>query len=110
MSRTPTHRGNYRTHSARDENEPVGTVASSGHGSGSAARRIHDLLADELTLMVIVADDGQVFAVNPEGKRAKLVEAEHVHWIVSTYTAAYPRDDLEDDIRARAKELRRVAA
>ncbi len=110
MTRDPTHRGTQSNRAIRDENKPVGNVASRGQGCGVASRRIHDLLIDELAVMVIVADNGEVFAINPQGQRALRTEMQHLHWIVGTYTTACRADELLDDIRVMAKGMRRRVA
>jgi hypothetical protein len=94
----------------RNEALPVGHVSSTGFGSGKATQRIAFFLLDEPALMVVIADDGEVFAIDPKGDRAAMAEAKHPEWIVGVY--ARDRGDLTimDDIRARCGELRRRVA
>jgi hypothetical protein len=110
MSREPTHRGGKVYCPKRDENEPIGNISGSAQGSGRAGRRIMTLLLDEPVLMVAVADDGQIFAVDPTGLRAQAITSQHPHWIVGVYTRQLSGWSVGNDLRVRAAELRRVAA
>lgn len=106
----PQHRGGKVYCPKRDENEPVGNISGRAHGSGRAGSRITTLLLDEPVLMVAVADDGQVFAVDPNGLRAQAITSQHPGWIVGTYTSRCGGGTIAGDLRVQAKGLRRKAA
>lgn len=97
-------------HKPRAENEPIGWLSRRGNGCAMAARKIADLLIDHAAALVAVADTGEVYAVDPCGKRAAEVERRQPGWIVGTYTADVDRNVVLGDLRARAGELRRDAA
>ena len=107
---TPQHRSNPLNRRKRDENLPVGNVSGKGQGSGNASRRIAALLQVEPTLLVAVADDGQIFAVEADGLRAQAITAQYPHWIVGLYTRQLSSWSIGNDLRVRAKELGRKAA
>jgi hypothetical protein len=97
-------------HSPRAENEPIGWLSRRGNGCAMAARKIADLLIDHAAVLVAVADTGEVYAIDPCGKRAAEVERLQPGWIVGTYTTGVARDVVLGDLQARAGELRRDAA
>jgi len=107
---TPQHRGGKVYCRKRDENLPIGNVAGRGHGSGIASRVIATLLLSEPALMVAVSDDGQIFAVDPDGLRAQAITAQYPHWIVGVYTRQLSGWSIGNDLRVRAAELGRKAA
>lgn len=106
----PQHRGGTVYRPARDENLPVGNISGTAHGSGRAGRRIMTLLLDEPVLMVVVADDGQIFAVEADGLRAQAITSQHPGWIVGTYTSRCGVGTIAGDLRVQAKGLGRKAA
>lgn len=107
---TPQHRGGKVYCPRRDENEPIGNISGSGQGSGRAGRRIMTLLLDEPVLMVAVAGDGQIFAVDPDGLRAQAITSQHPEWICGTYTSRCGVGTIAGDLRVQSKGLRRKAA
>lgn len=97
-------------HKPRAENLPIGWLSRRGSGCGMAVRKIADLLIDHAAVLVAVADTGEVYAIDPCGKRAAEVERRQPGWIVGIYTADSTRAMILDDLRERAVELRRSAA
>lgn len=101
---------NRRKLHARNENLPIGWLSRRGNGCAMAARKIADLLIDHAAVLVAVADTGEVYAIDPCGKRAAEVERRQPGWIVGTYTTGVDRDVVLGDLQERAGELRRDAA
>lgn len=95
---------------ARDENLPVGGINSTGYGATKLGQHITALVQEESTLMVVMADNGEVFALDPNGLRAQAITSQHPGWICGTYTADVDRNVVLGDLQARAGELRRDAA
>lgn len=106
----PQHRGGRLYRPRRDENLPIGNVSGKGQGSGRASRVIATLLLDEPALLVAVSDDGQIFAVDADGLRARAITAQYPHWIVGVYTRELSGWSIGNDLRVRARELGRRAA
>lgn len=97
-------------HKPRAENEPIGWLTRRGAGCATAARKIADILVDHAVMLVAVADTGEVYAIDPCGKRAAEVERRQPGWIIGTYATGVDRDVVLGDLQARAGELRRDAA
>ena len=97
-------------HRPRAENAPIGWLSRRGNGCATAARKIADLLIDHAAVLVAVADTGEVYAIDPCGKRAAEVERLQPGWIIGTYATGVARDVVLGDLQARAGELRRDAA
>lgn len=97
-------------HRPRAENVPIGWLSRRGSGCGTATRKIADILIEHAAVLVAVADTGEVYAVDPCGKRAAEVERRQPGWIIGTYTTGVARDIVLGDLQARAGELRRDAA
>lgn len=94
----------------RDENQPVGAINSTGYGASKLGERITALVRDETALMVVMADNGEVFALDPFGLRAEAITSQHPGWIVGTYTARCGTGTIAGDLRVQAKGLGRVTA
>jgi hypothetical protein len=97
-------------HRPRAENAPIGWLSRRGNGCAMAARKIADLLIEHAAVLVAVADTGEVYAIDPCGRRADEVCSKRQGWIVGIYTADSTRAMILDDLRERAGELRRDAA
>lgn len=103
----------YRRRSAtavRDENLPVGGINSTGYDATKLGQHITSLVLEESTLMVVMADNGEVFALDPNGLRAQAITSQHPEWIVGTYTSRCGVGTIAGDLRVQAKGLRRKAA
>lgn len=97
-------------HRPRAENAPIGWLSRRGNGCAMAARNIADLLIDHASVLVAVADTGEVYAIDPYGNRADEVERRQPGWIIGTYKTGVARDVVLGDLQVRAGELRRDAA
>lgn len=97
-------------HKPRAENAPIGWLSRRGNGCAMAARKIADLLIDHTAVLVAVADTGEVYAIDPCGKRAAEVERRQPGWMVGIYATGVDREIVLGDLQARAGELRRDAA
>lgn len=94
----------------RDENAPVGAINSTSFGASKLGQHITALVLEELTLMVVMADTGEVYALNPTGLRAEATASVHPEWIVGTYTSRCGAGTIAGDLRVQARELGKVAA
>lgn len=99
-----------KPHVRRDENRPIDRVSPTGHGSARVGRTIMDLLIDEVTLMVVRAANGEVFALDPAGLRAQATADVHPDWICGTYTHRCGAGTIAGDLVAQVRQLRKVAA
>ena len=97
-------------HKPRAESLPIGWLSRRGGGCASAERKITDILVEYAVVLVVVADAGEVYALDPTGIRAAEVERKQPGWIVGTYSTGVDRDVILADLQARAKELKAVAA
>lgn len=97
-------------HKPRDENLPIGWLSRRGGGCSIAVSEIADILIEHAAVLVAVSDVGEVYAVDPCGKRAAEVERRQPGWIIGTYTTGVARDVVLGDLQARASELRSAAA
>lgn len=97
-------------HRPHAENLPIGWLSRRGNGCAMAARKIVDLLIEHAAVLVVVADTGETYALDPCGIRACEVERKQPGWIIGTYTADVDRNVVLGDLQARAGELRRDAA
>lgn len=95
---------------ARDENLPVGGINSTGYGATKLGQHITALVQEESTLMVVMADNGEVFALDPNGLRAQAITSQHPGWICGTYTSRCGVGTIAGDLRVMAKGLGRRAA
>lgn len=93
----------------RNDNLPIGGINSTGFGCAKVAQCVRELLLDEPELIVVMDDNGEVYALDPSGKRAADVDRKKPHWIVGNYDGKHT-DQLVEDLRERAKELAEVAA
>lgn len=75
-----------------------------------AARKAKDLLIDHAAVLVVVADTGETYALDPYGIRASEVERKQPGWMVGTYATGADRGRIVEDLGARAAELKAVAA
>lgn len=108
-----TERQPYRRRTAaslRDENLPVGAINSTGYGASKLGQHITALVLQESTLMVVMADNGEVYALNPTGLRAEATASVHPDWICGTYTSRCGAGTIAGDLWVQARELGRVAA
>ena len=92
----------------RNENTPIGKISSTGHGSARAGRAAMRLMFEESPLMVIAAD-GDVYAIDPSGLRADAVTSQHPEWIVGTYTRRCGAGTIAGDLVVHARQARRAA-
>lgn len=95
---------------ARSENDPISNVSSNCQGSGKTGRAAMLLLLDESPLMIVMPDNGEVFALDPCELRAQAITNLHSEWIVGTYTDRCGTGTIAGDLRVRARELGRAAA
>ena len=96
--------------SERDQNTAIGAINSTALGASQLSRQIVELLQRESPVMIVVPDNGEVFAIDPTGLRARATADQEPGWIVGVYTSACTAPAIADDLRARARELRRMAA
>ena len=97
-------------HRPHAENLPIGWLSRRGNGCGTEARKIVDLLIDHAAVLVVVADTGETYALDPCGIRACEVERKQPGWMVGTYATGMERGMILADLQARASELRSNAA
>ena len=95
---------------SRDQNIAIGAVNSTALGASQLSRQIVALLQRESPVMIVVPDNGEVFAIDPAGLRARATADQEPGWIVGVYTQACSAPGIADDLRERARELRRMAA
>ena len=89
----------------RNENVAVGQVAKSGRGSKHAAQAIIECLLDKSPLLVVMADNGGVFALDARDMRIQEITKTKPECIVGVYTKRSTCKQLWGDLRERAGEL-----
>ncbi len=97
-------------HRPHAENLPIGWLSRRVNGCAMAARKIVDLLIEHAAVLVVVADTGETYALDPCGIRAVEVERKQPGWIVGTYATGVARGVILADLQERASELRSDAA
>lgn len=95
---------------SRHESLPIGNLSRNGSGSGRSGRAAMVLLMNESPLMIIAADSGEVYAVDPTGTRGNAVASQHPEWIVGTYTDRCGVGTIAGDLLVHAREWRRATA
>jgi hypothetical protein len=96
--------------SDRDQNVAIGAINSTALGASRLSRQIAALLQRESPIMIVVPGTGEVYAIDPTGLRARATADKEPGWIVGVYTQACDAVSIAEDLRVRARELRRIAA
>jgi hypothetical protein len=109
MTRQPYRRRSLST-GLRDENAPVGSIKPNGFGANQLGAHITAMVLDEAALMVVMSDNGEVYALDPNGLRATATISVHPEWICGTYTSRCGAGTIAGDLRVQARQMGRMAA
>lgn len=97
--------------SDRDQAMPVARLGSGrGESAARAGAEVYAALMVERMLLVVVADDSCVYAVDPAGHRAQRITERRPEWIVGTYTRRCGTGAIARDIREHLRICGKVAA
>lgn len=103
----------------RDPTKPIGYLLANGYGITHAVGEIRWFLDYEGPQSIFVCDRGRVHAMPQDMAITEMWFRTHANWCVGTWTlrayrasvaAAEMRRDIADNLRARADELKALAA
>lgn len=93
---------------ARDEARAIAYVTRSGVRVRAAANRVTGIVQSESAAMLLLTDDLEVYAIDPNGQRAARVCAHNPQWIVGTYLPGCEAARIALDLREAAHAVARA--
>lgn len=88
----------------RNQNNPIAKLDTI-RSAAKIEAIIKTLLMDERRLMVIVSDDGEVFAISPDELRATATLAQRPSWVLGTYNQRFGTGNIARDVQLRRMEI-----